>query len=91
MLKPGAIGSIVEIAKREQFPYAYLSRMIPFAFLAPIVMTVILNGRRSHPHQGAGAWQSQVSCPRTVVMDRRGANRHHRPRQAAILLAYFGW
>lgn len=46
MLKSGAVGSITEIAKREQLPRTYPSRMIPLAFLAPDITTAILEGRQ---------------------------------------------
>ena len=46
MLKTGTVGSIAEIAKREQLPRTYPSRMIPLAFLAPDITTAILEGRQ---------------------------------------------
>ncbi|MGV8996871.1 MAG: recombinase family protein [Parvibaculaceae bacterium] len=46
MLKTGQVASITEIAKRENTPRTYASRIIPLAFLAPDITVTILEGRQ---------------------------------------------
>lgn len=46
MLKTGQVSSITEIAKRENTPRTYTSRIIPLAFLAPDITVAILDGRQ---------------------------------------------
>lgn len=46
MLKSGDLKSISEIARLEDAPRTYISRLIPLAFLAPDITEAILSGRQ---------------------------------------------
>jgi DNA invertase Pin-like site-specific DNA recombinase len=45
-LRTGAAGSVKQIAAREQLPASEVSRQLPLAFLAPAIITAILEGRQ---------------------------------------------
>jgi hypothetical protein len=45
-ITPGRIADVNTIAKRENLPASYVRSHLPLAFLAPSIVTAVLEGRQ---------------------------------------------